>query len=358
MNVSAWIFGERNNDHDALSLSIPMQDFGDLWGSLQGLPAENGLGFIRLYTEDGFIQALYPSPHPLFADERACYWCPSSHSTDENSSAASNREDSPSSVCFNVVLPKDAKLLICPNPEPQDEKKQPRTANLLSQPSNIASEGGAKMPTEDYQNQLRRQAKQNLIEHSKSDVESPDAIPGDDPKSSKLVIRTESDPSESNDSGEENSSRKESDNSPSIEGDVAAIEGADLLSIWSKVKQEVIEKLIRDHKPMLAEILGITTCGESQTPKRGRATTSTDGEGSESSSLRRDQKRSRRDDDSSPPDDNQGGRKWSKQRYSGSGSPDRSCRRVACHFYQRNPQMYQNEDACTGPGFESICRLK
>lgn len=32
--------------------------------------------------------------------------------------------------------------------------------------------------------------------------------------------------------------------------------------------------------------------------------------------------------------------------------------KLACPYYQRNPQMYETWKACSGPGFDSVHRLK
>jgi hypothetical protein len=159
---------------------------------------------------------------------------------------------------------------------------------------------------------------------------------------------------------EEVLSLEESHSSHSAENDVEGAEEIDLASIWKLLKQRVVERLIRDHKSLLIESIGFTTYGggrEANTTRTAPATINT-AESSEPSSQPRGQKRPLKDNDSGPSDEEQGDGKRNAFNFGPGVSSERKYTRFACHFYKRDPEKYRNEQACTGPGFVNIERLK
>lgn len=356
----AWVFQDKDYNNDSLCLSIRTPEFGDLWGSVQRIaPPTDGL--LLLTTGNGFIKRLHPSPQPLSTNELACYWSPdlltaasASLGPARGSHLFTNGSSSSTTIPSNVPLPETATLLICPHPGPPDGRKELHTFD--SSPNSFTipmAEKDRKIPGIDH-SEMAEEEQLNLRRQSKDRIRSLDASPKEYSQFDTFVTR-----SGYRDDVIESISSKEECDSSGTEGNSTALEETDLLALWPKVKRELIEKLIQDHKSVLIESLGIITCaGGDPTSRQGGASRSTDGASSQSGSSQRGHKRLRDNGGSSPPDDDQNGRKKSRPNFSARGSSDIDCRRLACHFYVRNPLKYRDEQACTGPGFLSINSLK
>jgi hypothetical protein len=341
-----------------------MEDFGDLWGPIHGVPAENGPGFTAINTKRGFLLPLSPShasPYQPSADESACYWCADNSTSgsglpisDKISHILPVQQDSPLQILVNVAVPETATLLICPSPDPQDEKKQPHVGHSHPRVSNISPAERAKMDTELEQDKMKAGEQSKLSEQSKNKAENMDASDRDHAEPATPDIRCGCSKEDA-----ENVSLPEDGDGSSSEGDFAMLEEVEFLSLWPKVKHEVIDKMIRDDVPILWQRLNIFTCaGEGQRQSQEATSTSSNGDLSQSGSSQRGQKRPREDDEPTPPDDDQNGGKKKKLSHPGYDPSNANCRRLACHFYVRNPVKYQQERACTGPGFLKISRLK
>jgi hypothetical protein len=378
LGVSAWTFGESQVSHDASSLSIRIQDFDDLWGPIQVTPADTAPGFIRrLDTKHGSIRPLVsPFSTQLSANEFLCYWYPGgpgiesnidTQTTSRDSSSPTDKLDSSKFVQINVLFPKDTKLLMSANLRGHNDYKISITSDTLPQISNLLISKKAEAGSLEQESQTPEHSHVQLdyavnVEHeSNNDMKGNEGIP----TASALPITPGI--AVTNSFSEAGPSGNESSESESEERDLKILKIEELNDFWlGVVKRRLVEKLILDHKSILMRIAGIITHGEGERVQQSgeRALSAgTCGEGSNSSSQPRGRKRPRKNTISSTPDDD--GDEDDDSRKSNprssvdrSGSPKPKRKRLACHFYVRSPQLYQDEQACTGPGFLSIKDLK
>jgi hypothetical protein len=132
-----------------------------------------------------------------------------------------------------------------------------------------------------------------------------------------------------------------------------------LVSIWSKLKRNAIDRLLLEHDSLLNGNSGIIVhAAEGQEGEIRKTTVTTANRETRKSQpgiLR--QKRRYNDDDSDLPEDDQGDRRKTRCPSVGN-NPTGGTKRFACHFYKRSPDRYKHEQACTGPGFLNIERVK
>lgn len=140
-----------------------------------------------------------------------------------------------------------------------------------------------------------------------------------------------------------------------------------LLAVWSKVKDEVVEQLVKEYMPILMGRLGIVTYVRDNGGQQHTSVTSANGQSSQpepslpgpSQHVSRQTSSSQQGRKHSHEDDNGDGGEPNPQSKSRKRTPpDADSDRLACHFYVRNPRNYRNEQACTGPGFSNIKELR
>lgn len=107
---------------------------------------------------------------------------------------------------------------------------------------------------------------------------------------------------------------------------------------------------------------GIIMCTSSKAAPRSASTNNStlDHSVSGSSASKDSKKRSISDDNSQPPEDDDGNERNKRPRPNRAdpGKKVYPRRKLACHYFKRNPEKHSQRSACTGPGWDKINRVK
>ena len=107
---------------------------------------------------------------------------------------------------------------------------------------------------------------------------------------------------------------------------------------------------------------GIIMCTSGEAAPRSASTNNStlDHSVSVSSASKDSEKRSISDDNSQPPEDDDGNERNKRPRPNRAdpGKKGDPRRKLACHYFKRNPEKHSQRSACTGPGWDKVHRVK